>query len=78
MTMPSSEDVSVSESESNMLTLLTELESVVRSGIVDQRDAEVLLGESKTVLPPKLRLCGMFTPRPVTGEASGEEMASVE
>ena len=78
MAMSSSEDTSVSESESSILTLLTELERWVRSGMVDQSAAEALLGESRTVLPPILRLCGILTPLPVTGEASGEEMASVE
>ena len=76
----SSKDELLSLSESNMLTLLTELERAVRSvlGIVDQRELDMLLGESSTVLP-KLRLCGICTPRPeIVGEASGEDSARVE
>jgi hypothetical protein len=55
----SSEDELLSLSESNMFTLLTELERVGRSvfGIVDHMP-DMLLGESSTVLP-KLLLCGI-------------------
>jgi hypothetical protein len=55
----SSDDELLSLSESNIFTLLTELERPGRSlfGIVDQRP-DMLLGESRTVLP-KLLLCGI-------------------
>jgi hypothetical protein len=55
----SSEDELLSLSESNMFTLLTELERVGRSvfGTADQMP-DMLLGESSTVFP-KLLLCGI-------------------
>jgi hypothetical protein len=55
----SSEDELLSLSESNIFTLLTELERVGRSvfGIVDHI-LDMLLGESSTVFP-KLLLCGI-------------------
>ena len=59
MAISSSEDEFVSESESNMLILLTELEMVVLSGTVVQSELWVLLGESRTVDPPMLRLWGI-------------------
>lgn len=77
--MPSDEE-SLSESESSMLILLTELDSVVRSaiGFEDHRDVVTLLGESKTVFP-RLLLCGICIPRPpIVGDASGEASARVE
>jgi hypothetical protein len=55
----SSEEELLSLSESNIFTLLTELERAGRSvfGIVDQRP-DRLLGESSTVFP-RLFLCGI-------------------
>ena len=54
------EEESLSESESSILTLLTELERAVLSalGIDDHKELDILLGESSTVFP-KLLLVGI-------------------
>lgn len=78
--MSSSDVVSLSDPESSMLMLLTELDRVVLSafGIFDHRELDKLLGESSTVLP-RLLLCGICIPRPpIVGDASGDDSASVE
>lgn len=78
--MSSSDVVSLSESRSSMLILLTELDKAVLSvfGIVDHRVLDILLGESSTVLP-RLLLCGICIPRPpIVGDASGDDSANVE
>ncbi len=77
----SSEDAVLSVSESSMLILLTELVGIALSewGIVDHIPPVMLLGESSTLLLPRLFLCGICKPRPaIVGEESGEDSANVE
>jgi hypothetical protein len=77
----SSEDVVLLVSESSMLMLLTELDAIVLSecGIVDHIELVILLGESNTLLLPRLLLGGICKPRPeIVGEESGDDSASVE
>lgn len=80
LSISSSDVVSLSDPESSIFMLLTELDRAVRStfGMVDHNELDILLGESSTVLP-KLLLCGICIPRlPIVGDASGEDSARVE
>lgn len=62
-----------------MLILLTELDRAVRSpGTFDHIGFDTLLGESNTVLLPRLLRWGILIPLPVIGDASGEDSANVE
>lgn len=81
MGSPSEEVVVLLLSESSMLILLTELEGIVLSdgGMVDHIMLVILLGESSTLLLPRLLLEGICSPRPeMVGEESGDDSAKVE
>lgn len=73
----SSEESSESESESIMLILLTELDRFVLS--CNEDHIGFWLGDSKIVpLSAMPLLWGILIPRPVIGDASGDDSASVE